>query len=220
MSADVCKQVRPCYKKTRAALLTAVFFILCIAAPEVRAGNESTVAKSFETVVAKFRLFFKANRKAIAKEHFPDSPTKVIAWIEEYECKGIEYDIRRTDSLVSPYIGYVTLQVITRTNKSCGRLRVAGERWGWDNVKQAIERANDKSCYHFYPSDNNPMLDVVQFQFAYQDGKWVFQRVVRPVYRTPERLISSMLGKRFEPNLPITESDALKITDQWLYLIK
>lgn len=204
-------------------IVLALIFSILFELNQGLAKNEEGVIKSFENIVARFNLFFKKKQKLVSKQSFPDSPTRIVAEIIEYECGNITYDIEKTKSLLSPFVGYITLNLISLDNSSCGNVEISGhpKPYGWKTVDGAITEINNEKCYKFdiIENDGKPFVDVVRLNFAYQNKKWIFKGAIRPVYGRPAIANSTTLGVPVGPGIIPSEPDAIKINKKWLDLI-
>ena len=82
------------------------------------AQSEDDAAGQFEEKVAKFEKFFATKPKMLVAQRYPDSPIKEIFYYERFEPGGLVFDVRKTDSLITPYTAYITLSSFNWSNYS------------------------------------------------------------------------------------------------------
>lgn len=181
-------------------------------------SEQEQALKSFQSLVDKFSSFFQGKQHLVYKSSYPPTPTHVLVYVLEYSLsKDISYDVQQTQSLVSPYVGYINLGLISRENGSCGTVMGFKARIGWDNADEAVRNIGKESCYTY--SLNEPYVDEVRFSFAFQRGKWIFKDIIRTAFNNPEIAISTALGKPTHPGIMISEQSAFEINKKWLNLI-
>lgn len=198
------------------------FFVLSIQAQEQKQALDS-----FNQIVDKFNVFFKIPQKLICKQTFPDSPTGVVVVIMEYHGKNLSYDIKKTESLVSPLIGFIEIDFTDKSNASCGNVfyTISGKKTfvGWDTEKGAIDNSNISKCYdpqiRFDGRVELSFVDKVRFEFSYQNSKWVFKTANRTEYNTPTLAISGALGLYPDPNQPLIDKESIEFNAKWMDLI-
>ncbi len=97
------------------------------------------------------------------------------AWIKRVTWPGsVKYDVKRTDSLVSPYIAHIEIESV-----------VVGARAGSEAEAQALPVSQD-----------GPLARrTTRIEFAYQDGKWLAQS------GTEQTAMRIAAGKAFETPL-------------------
>jgi hypothetical protein len=182
-------------------------------------SEQEQALKSFEKVVAKFSVFCQTKQYLVYKQKFSESPTGFIVCAYEYTlAKDVSYDVQKTQSLVSPLVGYISLGVILKSNASCGALEFSKRRWCWDNTDAAVKDITTHSCYK-ENAYGEGYVDEVMFSFAYQGGKWIFKDVIRTKWNKREPAISTALGNTTDPGIPITEPSGLAINEKWMDLI-
>src|SRR5919106_4818142 len=122
--------------------------------------------------VEQFERFFAQSPVFLSKEDFTGSPTGKAYRHVRLTLLKISFDVQRTNSLVSPFIGYLFLTCAGEQTGKCGDivqrygdLRIVD---GFSTREKAIARA--RTCFKAAPPPW-PM----RFTFVYQDGRWVFK---------------------------------------------
>jgi hypothetical protein len=182
-------------------------------------SEQDQALNSFQKLVDKFSSFFQTKQYLVYKQSYSESPTGVLVYVLEYSLsKDISYDVQKTQSLISPFIGYITLGLTSRENGSCGTVMGYKVRVGWNNADDAVKNIDNGSCYKYTPLDK-PYVDEVRFTFAFQQGKWIFKDIIRVEFNKPAIAISTGLGKPAFPGNVISEQSGLEINKKWLNLI-
>jgi len=175
--------------------------------------------KTFKPIVTKFSEFFKTNPKLIAKDFRTYSPTGLLYSIREYRFVDISYNVEKTNSIVSPFVGYLEVIVTDRDNDSCGNVKTEFGIYGWDNVDDTL-RNDIEQCFSWrskklYIEKSEPQ--AMKFVFAYQDGKWVFKDVI--LQGKSFEMMLAALSKATTKRPNITESAALAYNRKWVDLL-
>lgn len=139
------------------------------------AADDSTKALNlFQRKVEQFRTFFSNPHTYVDVEDFPDLPTPRFT-LSRIPTAEISFDVRRTDSLVSPLVGFVNTKFVVETNFGCGGdIADATSRGSWFSSADKAKAANQDSC--FFPNFGGRVHDL-NFNFAYQRNHWIFQGV-------------------------------------------
>lgn len=194
-------------------------FVFLIFPGYVYAQKDQAVIKSFEQIVANFQSFFKTKQKLVDKQVFSASPTGFVAVIIEYECTGISYDVEKTQSIISPYTGYILLKLLRRENDACGNVKDGTRVFGWDTVEGALKQKDNENCFKMF-LDGQKASNPVRLNFHYEKGKWLFKEALHTEHKNPARAISTALGVPVTPNLIVLDPEGMKINNGWLRLVK
>jgi len=186
--------------------------------------HEEQALKTFKPTVNKFTEFFSTNPKLVSKSTFPDSPTGFAYTIFEYTFVDISYNIEKTNSIVSPFIGYFEVTVTGRENSSCGNLKSKypgfATLYGYDKMDDALRNDHEK-CFksrgvYTYVAKSAPTS--IKFIFAYQDDKWVFKDVL--LNNQSYDMMLATLSKPTKNRPAITESAGVAYNQKWIDLLK
>lgn len=195
-----------------------LIFVLLLAggSPSVPQTKEQKVAASFKSVVDTISAFFKTSPKLICKSTtVRNSPTGEDVRIDEFTLEGTSFDVQKTESIISPFVGYVSLQLIHRITKNCGTLEMKYiPSKAWDNVPDAVLHANSDSCY-----GEQSRYDV-KFLFSFQDDSWVYKNIIRTKDSEDDLIIARAFGKHIRGSLPITEPSGLQFNARWFAFAK
>ena len=199
------------------ALCSVVIALIMLATPALAQDEQHQAVQSFKKIVDAFSTFFQTKQLLAYKQSYSNSPTGVLVYIIEYSCSDISYDVRKTDSLISPYQGILNLKLTKKDNGACGDVKGFKQNVGWNNVEEAIKHAEAKTCYKYLLG--RPYIDEVSLMFAFQSGKWVFKTITRTEYNKPEIALSAVFGQEVLVGLMITEPVGVKFNKAWTDLI-
>jgi hypothetical protein len=97
----------------------------------------------------------------------------VIYFVEQFIFFDIEYDVRKTDSLVSPYTGHIDIVMDIKNNKRCGDIEFSGKYpKGYSNIDMALANDTTETCFELSPYQRRE-----RFEFAYQNNKWILKSI-------------------------------------------
>jgi hypothetical protein len=97
------------YGKRNKLVFVILYFLIFLSVTKAFAQEEKEMISLFEKQVDKFEKFFSSQPRLLEKQFYKDSPTGFIFFYHRFDDYKISYDIRKTDSLVSPYMGYITV---------------------------------------------------------------------------------------------------------------
>ena len=117
-------------------------------------------------------------------------------YLARFYGQDVKYDVRRSDSLVSPYTAYVQVSMATDINGACGPVKMdylGGV--GWPTEEQAVAQADRAECFRS-KSKRPPFL--ASFNYAFQQSKWTLKSVTfhyfdEPLNEKSEEYLSSVL---------------------------
>ena len=201
--------------KDYARLLFLTFILIFSFSPIVfcQEKEESFALSLFQQKVASFKGFLSGQPKLLYKQSFSESPTGVVYEHHQVRLLNISYDVRRTDSLVSPFLGIIDVTYEDKTNRSCGDVKTTFGRKTWVNgfsSREKILKYRDR-CFKL---DDVLSTEHVRFSFAFQEDRWTWKNVIRVKYNNPDLAISAALGKPIAPGLRVEDNK------QWEELVK
>lgn len=181
----------------------------------VQPTSPSDPLKTFQAIVGGYKSFFSKSEKLVYGQAYSDSPSGRLVYVIEYAGKDLAYDVRKTDSLVSPFTAYVQLSLRSMDNGSCGTVPGFRKMAGWPDVAGALAQANSPQC--FKPLiDGEEFWDQVRFQYAYQDDKWTLVQVLRTQYAKPELAVSAAIGVPAAPGITLADAQAVAFNKAWI----
>lgn len=150
-------------------------------------GAVADPVAEMEKTAERIDVFFSTSPTMLVKLGPSDaSPTGIYSYKIKYtKFDTVSYDVRKTDSLVSPIVAHVTLKLDSATNSKCGVLPYLGSNIGWPSTKDALEARNSSNCFELRSEKPDP--ETVRFDFAYQKNQWVLKSITRthPLLSTP-----------------------------------
>jgi len=159
-----------------------------------QSSNDAEVLSSFQALAGKYEGVFSRTQFVVVRVQHQYVPQGAYV-ASAYEAKKVEYNVERTTSLVSPFVGTidVTFQH-SLDDRVCGNVRHAKPLKsiaGWATADEAVEEISKPECR----TARSTFLDPVRFNFALQGGKWVLKSVVRTRYARPETMIQAAIQK-------------------------
>jgi hypothetical protein len=219
-AGDFCESSRNarCLRKGRGTVMkytsmgticVIVYSLFFVTASKVASQQETDVKSSFEKRVAIFEKFFSSRPKFLEKQTFQKSPTGYIFfWIRYDNCK-ISYDIRKTDSLVSPYMGYINVDYVDVPSTNCGDYRTSspskGEQRYFSTIEAARINRDDDSCYKSDTSRG------IKFIFAFQKDTWIFKEALNKFSNNLDPRFAIVLGKSISGRIPVEDNNFWKV---------
>jgi len=135
-------------------------------------SNSSNIVKSFESVVSKLNEFYNTNPIFLDEQPFYSSPTNKVFHLYKYQNPvNISYDVKKTESLVTPFIGYIEVTISDV----------------WINTEIELDNKGKATKGHFKLEDC--LKDTIfhkykvkgvlpiKYYYSYQKDKWVFKTI-------------------------------------------
>lgn len=176
--------------------------------------------ESFEAVVEKYKQFFLVQRIAIFGVKQTSTPTEIFA-LARYNGTVKSYDVKKTDSLVSPFTAVIDMQM--RRSQSpykdtdCGDLKSSGDTgsngW-WSSAELAISAQNRESCFA-------EVFDLLyRFHLAYQKNTWVLKDVSLPDNRNSQEKMIGGIFELVDATVPVMAANHVNsINKSWKALL-
>jgi hypothetical protein len=155
----------------------------------------------FKAKAEQFQRFLSQSPVFLSKEDFSKSPTGVVYYHLRVRLLQSGFDVQRSDSLVSPLIGYLYLTYDAEETISCGDMIVTHpggtrESYGYTTYEKAMAHPHD--CFRRW-GRSSPSGDNVRLSFAYQDGRWVLKDALRTQYNRQDGPLLAALGRAEPP---------------------
>ena len=166
----------------------------------------------FKAKAEQFQRFLAQEPLILDKQDFSKSPTGVIFHHVRIRLLESSIDVQRSDSLISPFIGYLNLIYQTDNTIKCGDMVIhysSGNSnvHGYTTFEKAMSRIHD--CFQPLGFSDN-----VRLIFAYQDGRWVFKDAIRTENNGKAQLLLTALGRPAPGRYHLADNQA------WESLIK
>ena len=201
-----------------------IIFLLCSALVCAQDKEEKKALNAFKPIINKFTRFYGENPKVIKKESFSSSPTQVVYSINEYHFIDVSYNIEKTNSIISPLIGYFEITLTSRENAKCGNVESGSVIYGYDKIEAALIK-DIEECFSGPLNVDSPedykllrrkeKYDPykIKFTFAYQDNKWILKNISH---------YNEILGVRDLDSMrhPLIEPAALPYNKKWVELFQ
>jgi hypothetical protein len=133
--------------------------------------EEQIVAKKFKPLIAKFSLFFKSKPRALIHT-VSEYQNEYMAIM--YILNNVTYDIQKTISITTPYIGYINL---TMNEYDCTDSHIGMDsHFEFHNtIDNILPDIYKDECYSdkYWP-------DEYQFVFIYGDDEWRLKSITIP----------------------------------------
>jgi hypothetical protein len=173
----------------------------------------------FKAKAEQFQRFLAQEPVFLSKQDFSKSPTSVIYYHMRTRLLESGFDVQRSESLVSPFIGYLNLTYGQEENVACGDMVITYPPIGGglpSHTSYAGYTTYEKTMVHvhdcFQPA-RSP-VEHVRLTFAYQDGRWVFKGAIRTKYNHKAALLLAAMGRAEPPHHRVADNEA------WEALIK
>jgi hypothetical protein len=168
----------------------------------------------FKAKAEQFQRFLGQEPVLLTKEDVSKSATGVLYYHVRIKLLESALDVQRSDSLVSPFMGYLDLIYERETSGSCGDMVIdfpytGREGLGYTTYEKAMAHASD--CFQrmrYAPVQN------VRLTFAYQDGRWVFKDAIYRKENAKAAQLLAAMGRAEPPYHRVTDNQA------WEALIK
>lgn len=145
--------------------------------------DQAQIVSSFEQRVNKFEELLSTNPKILFQEKHSKSKTGEIFYYKGIIKNKLSYDVQKTDSLVSAYMGYIYLDFV-EAKSTCGDVESY-----LGNIFSTLDAARKnlkEDCFNVISKPvapgstvtiNNIRNGKVKFSFAYQKNMWTFKDV-------------------------------------------
>lgn len=176
--------------------------------------NAEKVILSFEKKVSLFENFFSKPQYLLIKQISSATDVPFVYDWTRFEDSKISYDIKRSDSLISPYIGEIVVEYTLGHEPNVEGGEPCGDRLSkYGDSSSSIEIANKykfvERCYE------RKWQSKTKVKFAYQRGKWVFKDVLDDKNR-PALFINPIAKKMITRHVHPVEKE----NDSWSVLFE
>lgn len=139
---------------------------------------QDAVLGSFQPIVKKFTDFFAKNPKLLSKVSPPKDRNAKAYSTTHFFLRQVYYDILKTNSIVTPYSGFIDVDTDVSDNKDCGNVTFNNkDKDGWANIDEAINNDENKSCFISRTSDSGPVRHRFNFQYQARAKKWAITNI-------------------------------------------
>lgn len=182
--------------------------------------GDSVALQSFQPIVQKFTDFFKKNPKLLVKVSPPQAPQVKTYSIHHFVARRAYYDLFKTNSIVTPYNGFIDIDTEVLDNKQCGDMSLkTKEKEGWADINVAIANADNKDCLVSRTEKTGPLRHRFHFDYSALRSKWELTNITYQDGKPNERFMA-VLGVA-SPWFPVMdEPQAQSFNNDWIDLLK
>jgi hypothetical protein len=170
--------------------------------------DTSQAVTSFKHRVKLFNTFFSNRPHLIIKANNSESPTGVVYAFYALVSPEIYYDVKQTQSLINPIIGYIRVSFIEKIPNDICKDFTSKSGSGFTTLEKARISASKYECSIIAPYQKPEIL----FIFTFNKNKWVFQEL--------KDLNSTMSFSIMSDALGLDESFPDPDNSSWKILIK
>jgi hypothetical protein len=156
--------------------LLAVFTLYSFAQKKPPVKKADPVAE-FKNLVSKIDERFKKIPTVLTWQDYSPSPSALIFYKLQFESVESSFDVQTTNSLVTPYIGYIVVKLKVKTNAKSGNVKGYDYNVGFSDSLAAKENSNNESCSDPKYDFNQWCTGDVKVSYAYQNNKWIFKSI-------------------------------------------
>ena len=170
--------------------------------------SQTEVVDKFEKITYNFAEFIQTPQRAVVTQSWVMSPTGTNSLILECYGYDVSYDVQKTESLVSPYIGYITAIIVTKDNKDCGDVIAKlsrKESFCFGHTTELRARENLESF-------GEPVASTATFTFVYQNETWILTSV--------EHLLASAFNLNYNTMFPVQDQKSVDFNSKWVALFE
>ena len=128
--------------------------------------EDKTAVKSFTQKANKIYNFMKTKPLIVSVSPHSISSSGVAYQLNQSEVLDSSINVEGTNSLTTPYLGYITLTYRLEFNETCGDLP---DKKGYSTYAKAV--ADKNNCFQKTESQ----IRKVKITFAYQYNRWIFK---------------------------------------------
>ena len=165
----------------------------------------------FKAKVEQVKRFLAQDPILLSKQDFPESPTGETYYYVWIKLRESSFDVQHSNSLISPFMGYLDFTYDEEDTQSCGDLiffpqrgvgkRIQRDIYGYSTHGKAMAHA--PNCFQ---RRRNPPVQHTRFTFAYQDGRWIFKDAIRPKDNRRDGRLLAALGRAEPPHHRVTDN--------------
>jgi hypothetical protein len=163
--------------------------------------NQDALQKFREKSI-KIQGFMSTNNLILTKYDFPKSPTGFSYSYMKVRLVNMSFDVQKSNSLISPLVGYIYLTYTWEENSQCGDLievsKYIKSNYGYSSYEKVL--AHKQDCFRSYhQNEDGTQLPYknqsVKLVFSYQDNHWIFKDAIDPDSNSKSMLWLTTLGK-------------------------
>ena len=165
------------------------------------AAQEKKIISSFKTIIDDVGEFLSTAPIVLVTKDFPTSPSGTISYQLKFEKIRIEsYDIRKDDSIITPYTGYMVISLRVLSNLARADVISLDFLRGYSNVEDA-KKVMEFMCGNVLTlqhSQPERCIGDIKVLYGYQDDKWVLKGVITDTTNSiPRRTLRDDIARIF-----------------------
>lgn len=138
------------------------------------AFSAETAVPQFKAIVGRLERFLQAKPLIYDVQLYSESPTGLLIFPYRYQTRLFRYDVKKTDSLVTPIVGTVTFDVSVLSPQKCGSIPIPhNSNHGAATLEEAQNLVTRKECWKSVAPDVCSMLVT----YGYAESKWDFRAI-------------------------------------------
>ena len=175
-----------------------IFIVSNLMLLKLYSQTQDEIITSFKEIVSKTEDTFKKSPIVLYSGDWKDSPSGKYYYKLKFELipqkystidntniyslsqsrdSSLSYDIQTTNSLVSPYIGFIILTLSVQTTQENGNVNTGFEILGFSDIEKAKLNDSFKPCTDRKSDLIDWCVGDIKVNYAFQDGKWVFSHI-------------------------------------------
>ena len=177
-------------------------------------SDDKIVTSSFKKKADKLLIFAKNQPLVFDRQKYSESSTGEIVLVNKFNLTTTDYnfDIKKTNSIIFPYRGYMEFGLALKESRKCGNTRVFKKtpmaQWAFDSEESALAESKDSSCFI------EDYTCLVTLNFSYSDKKWIFIDATSKPYSGCALLINYAAGKE----IPFSRIPT-KLNEHWKVIL-
>jgi len=135
---------------------------------------QAGAVQDFEKIVSRAEAFFLSPQLLYDVQTYSDSPTGRIAYVHRISATPVKYDVKKTDSLVTPIVGFLTFDIALESTTKCGSVKSPYTGSFGATIEEAQELAGRESCWE----TGGPAGCAMIFNYGYSSSRWELRNIV------------------------------------------
>lgn len=163
---NITRKPEMIYRLLSLIFLTAWLNVACAA---------DTSVPQFKAIIGRLEKFLQTAPLLYDVQSYPDSHTGLLIYGYRFRVGPLGYDIKKTDSLVTPILGTVSFDVSVDSSKKCGVIQIPrSSDSGAATLEEAQTIASKDECWK-----QNDVLDNCSMlvTYGYSDSRWELRRL-------------------------------------------
>lgn len=157
-------------------VLVASFLIVTNSFASEQQADEAAL-HAFQPIVTKVAGFFNQNPKLLVKISPPEK-NESSYFMTHFLFRKVNYDIHKTNSIVTPYQAIIGLDTDVLDNKPCGDTSFdSREPDGWKTPESALQFTDTQSCYFLRTRESGPIRHRFVFVYKALEKKWALNEI-------------------------------------------